>query len=80
MLAEVIDDRAVLVGPAGREVVTLNPVGTIVWDALADASTIDELVGVLAEHFPDVDQAQLVRDVRTFVDELDGQGLVDSSA
>ena len=36
VLAEVLDDRAMLVAPDGTELITLNPTGTAVWESLAD--------------------------------------------
>ncbi len=67
---EVTDGRAVLLDASGTELITLNPVGTIVWNALDGTRDVDALARVLASEFPDVDPAQLVDDVRRFLDEL----------
>jgi hypothetical protein len=67
---EVIDGRAILVDPDGRELITLNAVGTLVWEA-ADGQ-LDEagLAGRLSSRFPAVPAAQIEADVRQFLGEL----------
>ena len=34
VLSEILEGRAMLVAPDGTELITLNPTGTAVWDAL----------------------------------------------
>lgn len=44
--SEVVDGQAVLVAASGKEFITLNPVGTLIWGALdtaRDSSSPDEL-------------------------------------
>lgn len=73
---ETIDGRAVLVDVAGTELITLNPVGTLVWNALdgeRDAAALaDDLVG----NFEDVTRGELERDIIDFLSELARSQLV----
>jgi hypothetical protein len=73
---EVAGDRAVLLDATGKELITLNPVGTLVWKMLDQASDADELVSGLHEAFPDVPVAKLAEDVERFLAELTASDLV----
>ena len=75
VLSDVVDGRAVLIGPGGQEVITLNGVGSAVWDWLATPSTAEELAGKVVDRFADVDQATASRDVSAFLHELAEAGL-----
>ena len=76
VLSEVIGDRAALVNPDGTELLTLNPVGTLVWEALPDAGSVDELVARVTAACEEVPAAQVAGDVSAFLDELRRLGLV----
>ena len=76
VLAEVIDGRAALVNPAGTELVTLNPTGTVVWEALAEPAELDHVVTSLVDACDDVDRAVAAADAKALLDELAGLGLV----
>ena len=76
VLAEVLDDRAMLVAPDGTELITLNPTGTAVWETLADESDPGALAAKLHEARPDVPLDRLESDVRDFLTELEVAGLV----
>lgn len=73
---EVVDGQAVLVDPNGRELLTLNAVGTVVWQALDGTRDEAGIVESLSEQFPDVERNDLVRDVDAFITELRSSGLV----
>lgn len=73
---EVVDGRAVLVDPSGLQLITLNEVGSLVWEALEQPGDVASLVAVLLPRFPDVDEAQAEADVTAFLDELRAAGLV----
>ena len=75
--SEVVDGQAVLIAPAGKEVITLNPVGTLVWGALESPRALDEVVDQLLPQFADVERQQLVEDVLAFVDELRESELIE---
>jgi Coenzyme PQQ synthesis protein D (PqqD) len=76
VLAEVLDDRAMLVAPDGSELITLNPTGTAVWETLADEGEPAALAAKLHEQRPDVPLDRLESDVRDFLTELEVAGLV----
>ena len=83
---EVVAGRAVLIDPAGVELITLNPVGTLVWQALdgdgdgdgdGDAATLAQR---LLPEFEGVTAEQLERDIEAFLNELLDLGLVSDHA
>lgn len=69
-------DRVVILDARGAVLITLNPVGTLLWHALAEPLDAPALVDHLADTFPEVDRAQLDADVQEFVDSLLAEGLV----
>ena len=70
MLCDVVEGRAVLIGPEGDEVITLNRVGSLVWDWLATPATADQLTDQLLGRVPGLDRATAARDVGSFLGEL----------
>src|SRR5947207_8545449 len=68
--SEVVEGQAVLIAPAGKEVITLNPVGTLVWGALESPRAVQEVVDELLPRFTGVERQELEEDVLGFVDEL----------
>jgi hypothetical protein len=80
VVSDVVAGKAVLVDPAGRELITLNSVGTLVWEALDGTRDRAELSRVVAARHPSTPAAQVDADVRAFLDELGGLGLLSESA
>ena len=76
VLSEMIGEKAALVNPEGTELLTLNAVGTIVWEALPEAREIDELVARVRAACDDVPDGQVAADVSSFLAELHRLGLV----
>jgi hypothetical protein len=76
VLSEVIGDKAALVNPEGTELLTLNPVGSIVWEALPEAGKVEELVACVTAACENVPAAQVAADVSGFLDELQRLGLI----
>jgi hypothetical protein len=76
VLHQVVDGRAMLIPPAGDEVVVLNPTGSAVWDALADGGDVESLTQTLRGAHPAVEADAIRGDVTTFLAELEGAGLV----
>jgi hypothetical protein len=76
VLFEVVDDRAMLIDAAGQELITLNPVGTLVWAALDGRQGTGELAAGLADQLAGVSVATLERDIASFVAELAALDLV----
>ncbi|MEX1007932.1 MAG: PqqD family protein [Acidimicrobiia bacterium] len=76
VLSEILDGRAMLVAPDGTELITLNPTGTAVWDALADATEPSEIAARLHKTRTDVALDVLESDVLAFLTELEEAELV----
>ena len=77
---EVVEDKAVIVDPAGTELLTLNTVGTIVWQSIDGEHDETAIVGELARQFPDMPSETLEADVRRFIADLEGMNLQERSA
>jgi len=77
---EVVDGRAVLVDPSGSELITLNPVGSMIWAALAEPTDADAVAKQLLPEFEDVSYEQLHGDVVDFIRELSDLGLLTAEA
>jgi hypothetical protein len=76
ILDEVLDGRAALVNPEGTELLTLNEVGSVVWEALADEQPVDVLVDAVKAACENVPTESVDADVRRFLAELCALGLV----
>ena len=77
---EVTGDRAVLLDSSGTELITLNPVGTVVWQTLDRPRSAAEVAEHLHANFPDVPKAQLLDDAEHFLVELAEAQLVTDDA
>lgn len=73
---EVVQDRAVLVDPQGTELITLNPVGTLVWEALDGRREPDDIASHVLPRLTGVALEDLRGDVAVFLSELHTAGLV----
>ena len=67
---ETLEDELVVMETESQAVVTLNPTGQMVWEAIAEAATAADVEAVFREAFPGVDPAALGRDVRAVLDTL----------
>jgi Coenzyme PQQ synthesis protein D (PqqD) len=76
VLFERFEDRAVLLDPAGKELFTLNAVGTLVWQALDEVGDPSSLADRLLPELQGVTGEELRRDVQAFLTELKDLGLV----
>ncbi len=75
--SDLAGDRAIVLDASGTELITLNPVGTIIWQSLeAGPSTVDAATDHLAATFTAVPRDQLAADVTEFVDSLLAAGLI----
>ena len=70
-----VQGQAVVVVPARRELHEFDETATFLWAQLARERTVIDLVEALCEEF-EVDAGTAERDVRTFVEALEGKGLV----
>ena len=73
---EVVEGRAILIDGKGTELITLNPVGSLVWDALDGTRDAEALADHLLPSLQGVTKPQLESDVATFLAELRNEGLV----
>jgi hypothetical protein len=73
--SRVIAGEAVVLRPGDGKIFTLNGTGSRLWDALEDARTVSDLVGVLQSDF-EVGEQQARADVLAFVADLREKGLV----
>ena len=80
VIFEVVDGRAVLVDPTGSELITLNPVGSMIWGAMTEPTNADAIAAKLLPEFEDVTHEQLHADIVTFIDELTELGLLTPEA
>ena len=76
VLYEVVDGQAVLVHPVGMELLTLNEVATLVWEALEYCENPETLAAYLRPRFNGVSDEQLEADIASFLEELRAKGLV----
>ncbi len=76
IMYEVVDGRAVLVDPKGAELLTLNEVGTLVWEALDGGSDARALATQLLPRFTGVTADELEADITSFIAELRDADLV----
>lgn len=80
MTWDTADDRAVILDPQGATLITLNPVGTLLWLELDAPRDVEGLTSALHEHFPEVAPTQLREDVEDFLDSLRDEGLLVADA
>lgn len=80
MTYETIDGQAVVIDPEGRELITLNEVGTQVWEYLDGQRKVADLVDELSGNFEGVSREQFEADVVAYLEELGDAGLVDRAA
>lgn len=70
----VIDGTAVLVVPGSPTILTLNEVGTKVWE-LADGRPESEIVAAIVNEF-EVTRSQAEQDVERFMTEMQAKGVL----
>jgi hypothetical protein len=71
----VYEGEAVIVSPEDSTLHTLNPVGTLIWQAADGRTALDAIVGRVCETF-DVDPATAARDAAAFVELMQRRGLL----
>jgi hypothetical protein len=71
----VYDGEAVIVSPEDSMLHTLNPVGTLIWEAADGRTTLDVIVGRVCDAF-EVDRVTATRDAARFVEQLRARGLL----
>ena len=76
---QVLDGQAVILDERGEVLITLNDVGTLVWEALDGSRDTDALVDELADKFDGVSRDQLRADIIAFIEQLQAGHLVRDS-
>jgi hypothetical protein len=71
----VYEGEAVIVSPEDSTLHTLNPVGTLIWEAADGRTALDLIVGRVCEAF-EVDRPTAARDAAVFVEALARRGLL----
>jgi len=74
---ERMDDELILLHPQTLQVKLLNETAAVLWDALGEFPTAQDLTGLLAEAHPDISSADSLAYVTTFLEELAEAGLVE---
>jgi hypothetical protein len=80
VVAEMVDGRAFLLDESGTEMIVLNAVGALVWNALDRATEVDEIVDLLLPEFDEGDTGTIHADVSAFLAELQSLKLVEQTA
>src|SRR5258707_14906414 len=71
-------DGAVLMNIKGGHMVTLNPIGSIIWQQLRDGQSREQIAAHLASEFG-ISQEQASADVNEFLEQLETQHLIESA-
>jgi hypothetical protein len=74
----VYDGEAVIILGEDSTLNTLNPVGTLIWEAADGQTPVSAIVARICEEF-EVERAQAERDATVFVDKLRQRGLLSVS-
>jgi hypothetical protein len=74
--AELVGDRILVVDARGRHITTLNPVGSLVWQAVDGVRDLDAITAEVTRATTGADGDQVRRDVERFLAELADDGLV----
>lgn len=75
VLAQEVGGESVLLDLAGERYFGLDPVGTRIWELLADATTLEQVHGTLCEEF-DAEPARIQADLLALARQLSEAGLV----
>ncbi|MFQ5785778.1 MAG: PqqD family protein [Alphaproteobacteria bacterium] len=73
---EEFEDDLVVMNTATHAVVTLNCTARVVWEALAEGATRDDLLALFATVLPGTAPEDLRRDIVATLTELEGAGLL----
>ncbi len=71
----VYDGEVVIVSPEDSTLHSLNPVGTVIWEAADGRTTLEAIVSRVCDAF-EVDPATAARDAAAFVESLSRRGLL----
>jgi len=75
MAWRVYDGQAVILCPDDSTLNTLNPVGTLIWEAADGKTPVSAIVARICEEF-DIEPAEARRDASAFIETLCRRGLL----
>ena len=70
-----VGDETVFLGDAGREVLSLNAMGSFIWQQMDGSRTVQDILDIICLEY-DVDLERAEADLRTFVAELEAHKLL----
>jgi len=73
--SRIIEGEAVILSMETKVLRGLNPVGSRIWELIDGRRSVEEIAHLIIQEF-DVQPEEAAKDVRSFVDELLGRGLV----
>jgi len=74
----ITQDGAELMNIKGGQMVTLNPIGSIIWQQLSDGRSLEQIAAHLASEFG-ISREQASADVNEFLEQLEAQHLIESA-
>jgi hypothetical protein len=74
MITRTIDGLAVIMDPREGKVLSLNPVGTLIWDLADGNNTQEQILAAVCSEF-DVRREPAASDLEEFVETLAGKNL-----
>jgi hypothetical protein len=74
----ITQDGAVLMNIKGGHMITLNPIGSIIWQQLSDGRSPEQIADRLASEFG-IPREQASADVNEFLEQLEAQHLIESA-
>ena len=76
VLSSTIDEEIVLLAVDAESYLSLDPVGSRIWELLSEKpSTVDELADLLMEEY-EVDRGTCLNDVQAFIDDMAARKLI----
>ena len=76
VLSSKIDEEIVLLAVDAESYLSLDPVGSRIWELLSEKpSTVDELAALLMEEY-EVDRGTCLNDVQAFIDDMAARKLI----
>ena len=76
VLSSKIDEEIVLLAVDAESYLSLDPVGSRIWELLSEKpSTVDELAALLMEEY-EVDRGTCLNDVQAFIDDIAARKMI----
>ncbi len=72
-------DEEIILDSDREQYLATNPTGALLWEALAEGADKAHLVGILLEHYDDLDPERAADDVDAFLEQLRELDLVEEA-